>query len=171
MRKFIALALVTGLVAAPAAIAGKDASKPVAPKVKYSMFEFSGTVTAVGTDSITISPVRAHGKKSRVALAGATSFVAKIDGKTRLLRSGMGRVALGKVMVGDRVKVEVRAPRGTTLAEMPAAKRVKVKSAELPAPVEGPAPAPAPAPEPVPTPAPIGGSNQDAPLPPPILGF
>lgn len=149
MRKFVALILTAGLMAAPAALAQNDlgpahdnGSLKVAKiaKVKMATFAFSGLVSAVGDGTITITPVRAHGKRSRVALTGATTFTVMLGEKTRITRSGMGRVTLDKVMVGDRVKVEIRAPRGTALAAMPAAKRVKVKAATVVAPAPSTAP-------------------------------
>lgn len=171
MRKCVALVLTAGLMAVPAALAsssdGHDHGRPAhVEKVKMAMFEFSGTVAVVGNDTITVSPVRAHGKPSRVALAGAVTFTVKLGTQTRITRGGMGRATLADVVVGDRVKVEIRAPRGTTLADMPAATRVKLKPAEL----VTPAPVPV---EPTPTvtapPAPT--STQTAPPPPPMIGF
>lgn len=153
-RKFVALALTAGLLAVPAAFAQQgpgdqpDHGTPKIVKVetvKMAMFAFSGLVSVVGDGTITITPVRAHGKRSRAALAGAATFTVTLGDGTRITRSGMGRVTLDTVMAGDRIKVEIRAPRGTALADMPAAKRVKVKAARV---VE-PAPVVAPSTEPV----------------------
>jgi hypothetical protein len=140
-RTFLSFALVASLVAVPVAL-GHDGPRPendhgkpekVAKiaKVKMAMFEFSGKVAEIGDGTITISPVRAHGKASRVALGDAVSFTVKLDAATRITRGEMGRVTLDKAMVGDRVKVEIRAPRGTALVDLPAAKRVKLKAAKV----------------------------------------
>lgn len=164
MRKYIAVALSAGLLAVPAALArqassngaghGKGQPARVA-KVQLATFAFSGTVTDVSLDAntIVIAPVRAHGSRSRQALSGAVTFTARLDATTRITRSAMGRVTIDKIMVGDHVKVEIRAPRGTVLADMPAAKRVKVKAANV---IEPP---------PVVTPQ----STETAPPPPPAL--
>lgn len=145
MRKLVALALTASLLAVPAALGEKgqghegDFGAPKAAKiekkVKMATFEFSGTVAALGDGTITVTPVRAHGKRSRVALGDAVTFTAKFDAATRITRSGMGRVTIDQVMAGDRVKVEIRAPRGTALVDLPAAKRIKVKAAKVMEPV------------------------------------
>lgn len=175
MRMFVALALSAGLMAVPASIAQQKSGgraphgqpQPAQPgKIKIATFKFSGTVAEIVDGAIRISPVRAHGKRSRVALAGAVTFTAKLDAKTRITRSGVAMQTLGTVTVGDRVVVEIRAPRGTALADMPSAKRVTLTCATV---VEA-APAPAPTPVPV-VPPPPAQSTAGAPPPPPVIAF
>jgi hypothetical protein len=113
-------------------------------------YEFRGVVSAVGTDSITLSPVRGDGRRARMVLADAVSFEVTLDAKTRIRRGDMGRVTLDAVHVGDRVRVEIRAPKRTALTDLPAARRIQVRGPKVQRPEPAPSGEPAAAVDPAP---------------------
>jgi hypothetical protein len=146
MKKWmVSAALATVTAIAPVAVAhdkaGAPADGPKGPKVataeknkgkhlaesrakaRMVSYEFRGIVTADATaESVTVEFV--HGNKHiRRALGDAESFAVKIDAKTKIRIRGANPIgSYVDLKQGDKVRVHIRAKRGTTLADLPAAR-------------------------------------------------
>jgi hypothetical protein len=126
MKKILALALVTGAVAAPVAFGHGDAHRSSA-KVRMVDYVFKGVVQEVGTDSVTIERARGLSRFARRALDGATGFTVKLNGNTRIKSLHRWRWKNATLTAGDRVEILIRSPKGTKAADLPAAKFVVVR--------------------------------------------
>jgi hypothetical protein len=165
MRKMIILALAAAAVAAPAAAMGHDGNRGHFGAPPVVSYEFVGTVTSnAGADSVEVGPVRGVNRHARRSLAGATSFTVKLGGLTSIRVRAAGATpwwefakgTSADLRAGDRVRIEIRAPRGTAAADLPAAARVRDFTMHTD-PVPPPPPPPAPPAPPVVDPGAGGG--------------
>lgn len=157
MKKILALALVTGAIAAPAALAHGDAHRASA-KVRMVDYVFKGVVQEVGSDTVTIERARGLSRFARQALAGATAFTVKLDGKTKVRSLHRWRWKTATLTAGDRVEILIRSRKGAAAADLLAAKFIFVRRHGNV--VTPPTPPPAPLPDPVvPTPEPTPPSG------------
>lgn len=148
MRKTpLLLALSAALIAAPVAVAHPEAPAPEkhmpgkaphreGPKGTLHLAQACVVADATAT-GVQVGPLSVN-RHMRDALAGAPTFVVKIDatttirlvGRARHLPPGSTPRRLPKIggfadlTVGDRVTVRIRAPRGTAAADLPAAFRI-----------------------------------------------
>ncbi len=138
MKKWmISTAMAALAVVAPAAMAdqGKSDNGPKAGKMeqgkhgqkaakaKIVAYEFRGVVTADATaGSVTVQFVQGN-KHVRRALGDAKMITVKIGASTRVrVNATRIRGSFADLKAGDKVRVEIRAPRGTALANLPAAR-------------------------------------------------
>ncbi len=136
MRKLLAVGLVAGAVAAPAAFAtGPGTHKPATPAKPVVSYLFKGTVLSHDTPEVVeVSPVKGTNVFARRALAGGSSMTLTLklgttkvfsrivnpDGTKRFVRENPA-----EIKAGDVVFFHIRAAKGTALADLPAARWVR----------------------------------------------
>jgi hypothetical protein len=113
----------------PGALPAADAIVDLGPAPQRLVhFEVWGTLAAdagANATQVTVNVQRAD-RDATAALAGATSVTVKIDPKlTTIHKRGIGNETTADLKAGDRVKVEWKAPAGTTAGNLPAATRIK----------------------------------------------
>lgn len=140
MKKWmISTAMAALAVVAPAAMAdqgtGKSDHGPKAGKMeqgqhghkggkaKVVAYEFRGVVTADATAGSVVVEFVQGNKHIRRALGDAEMITVKIGASTRVrVNATRTRGSFADLKAGDKVRVEIRAPRGTALANLPAAR-------------------------------------------------
>ena len=157
MRKMLAVAAIAVAVATPATVVASGADKKPAPpaaakvakkKVPVVSLVFKGVVKADATaESVVISPVKGTNRHARVALKGASELMLKLTSTklkgTVIKADGTKSTAIetyADLKAGDVVMFHVRAKKGTSLDNLPAAKWLRdftglVTPAPVPAPV------------------------------------
>ena len=161
MKKILALALVTGAIAAPVALSHGDEQRS-STRARMVEYGFKGVVVKATPTSIDIDHARGLGRFARWSLAGATTFTVKLDGTTRIRGRHGARGADVTLSAGDRVQILIRAPRGTAAADLPPARFVFDRG-----PGRGVVTPPAPDPVTPTLPPPADPPTQDPPPPPP----
>ena len=107
---------------------GTQTSPPTQP-----LYRFRGTLTAVGSSSVTLDVRGGNGRALRLLVGQGASETFTTGGETIfLLWQGKVPTAIGlaQLKVGDRVAVRVRADKGSTLAQVEATAAVHVGDRE-----------------------------------------
>lgn len=98
-------------------------------KPTQALYLFRGTLTAVGSSSVTVD-VRGGDRRALRLLVGRSSSQTFAVGGGTIFLVWQGKVPnvidLGRLTVGQRVEVKIRAPKGATLADVEAAAAAKV---------------------------------------------
>jgi hypothetical protein len=85
------------------------------------LYLFRGTLTAVGSNSVTVDVRGGNNRAMRLLIGQSTTQTFSTDGNTIFLL-WQGKVptviSLAQLKVGDRVVVRIRAPKGSTLAQV-----------------------------------------------------
>jgi len=135
MRRICAAAIVASALTATAAVAAPPAGtthgKPaVSPSVSHKplprpvQFVFRGVLTSDATAALVEVNVKSANHHARKALAGATSVQLKLDATSIIRKAAKHPATFTDLKAGDRVTVQLRAPRATTLANLPVLKRI-----------------------------------------------
>jgi hypothetical protein len=143
MKKWmVSAALATVAAIAPVAMAHDTSTSGEAPKGakvektythggdhagrrRMVAYEFRAIVTADATaGAVSVKFVRGN-RHIRRALGDAEMFSVKIDAKTKVkVRGQRGLGSYVDLKAGDKVTIEIRAKRGTKVADLPAARRI-----------------------------------------------
>lgn len=165
MKKILALALVTGAIAAPVALSQGDEHRS-STRVRMVEYVFKGVVSSTSDASVGIERAHALNRFAYRSLDGAKTFTVKLDGTTRIKNVYGRHYRDATLKVGDRVAILIRAPRGTAATELPAASFIldfgRARGFVAP-----------PAPEPVvtpPAPTPPTTPSNPPPADPPLYG-
>jgi hypothetical protein len=161
MKKVIAAALAASMFSATAALAhgGPAKQEHRQPMVSYIL---TGVATSDATaTSVAVQLTRGNGHvKKAMRLGSAGEITVTLGPSTRFVKRDFdGAATYMQVKKGDKLHIHVRAPKGTGLMNLPAAKWVIDKTPYV---ETAPAPPPVPAPVPVPEPLPL-------PVPPPVV--
>jgi len=132
MKKVLALGLIAGVVAAPAAFAAKPAHKPAPPSKQIVSYLFKGKVLSHDDPGVVVvSPVKGTNVFGRRALAGVdpNAVNVKIAAGTKLFSrivksdgtKSFVRESSADIKAGDVVFFHIRAPKGTKAPDFAAA--------------------------------------------------
>ena len=107
---------------------GTEVSPPTQP-----LYRFRGTLTAVGSSSVTLDVRGGNGRALRLLVGQGASQTFTTGGETIFLL-WQGKVptviGLAQLKVGDKVAVRIRADKGSTLAQVEATAAVHVGDRE-----------------------------------------
>ena len=119
------------IVQQPAVLVG-DRGTQVTPPTQ-PLYRFRGTLTAVGSSSVTLDVSGGNGRALRLLVGqGASQTFTTGSGTIFLLWQGRVPTVIGRAQLkgGDRVAVRIRADKGSTLAQVEATAAVHVGDRE-----------------------------------------